>query len=66
MSSYFLLCMHFHMPDDAFHISNILIQLLLMTKEQKTAYLAVVVYISTQLQRANINILKALQPSDKQ
>ena len=60
--------MHFHMPDDAFHISNILIQLLLITKEQKTAYLAVVVYnyISTQLQRANINILKALQASYKQ
>ena len=47
---------------------KILIHLLLMTKEQKTAYLAVEIYdyISTQLQTANINIWKTLQASYKQ
>lgn len=61
MSTY-LPDIHIHTPDDPFCACENMIQLTANYWRTDTTYLAVPVYhyISTQLQRANTNILKAL------
>lgn len=51
-----------HTPEDPFHTWESLIQLIANEQRTETTYLTVPIYhcLSTQLQRASTNILKAL------